>query len=206
MGGFGCAPPVQLNPMSVHPATAFTYEDYVDLPDDGRRYEIVDGEVHVTPAANTRHQDIVGWVFRRIADHLDLYGGGRVFVAPYDVVLSPTTVVQPDVVFVAGADTHRITEANLQGRPTLVVEVLSDPRHDRVRKRKLYARFAVPEYWLVDPDGERVEVYRLAVEDYPTPTLLEAGARLTSDVLPGLTLNVAGLLAAGQLDGPGRAV
>lgn len=184
--------------MSVHPATPWTYEDYLDLPDDGRRYEIVDGEVHVTPAANTRHQDIVGWIFRRIADHLDHEGGGRVFVAPYDVVLSSTTVVQPDVVFVAEAETQWITKANLQGRPTLAVEVLSDARHDRVRKRKLYARFAVPEYWLVDPDGERVEVYRLVGENYPTPTLLEAGATLVSDVLPGLSLDVTRLLAAGQ--------
>jgi Uma2 family endonuclease len=148
--------------MSVRPSRPWTYEDYLDFPDDGKRYEIVDGEVHVTPAPLFRHQDIVLFVARKVADHLDRHGGGRVFIAPADVILSPTDVVQPDVLFVAGADIHRITPANLQGPPTLAVEVLSDPRHDRVRKRRLYAHFGVPEYWLVDPDGERVEVYRLA--------------------------------------------
>lgn len=183
--------------MSVRPATPWTYDDYVDLPDDGKRYELVEGEVHVTPAANTRHQDLVGWVFRRIADHVEHHGGGRVFVAPYDVVLSDTNVVEPDVLFVADADTQRITKANLQGPPTLAVEVLSDPRHDRVRKRQLYARYGVEEYWIVDPDGERVEVYRLEDGQYPTPTLLEAGTTLTTDLLPRLALDVAALLGAG---------
>jgi len=183
--------------MSVHPATPWTYEDYVDFPDDGKRYEILDGEVHVTPAANTRHQDIVLWIAVQLHQHVHAHGGGRVFVAPYDVVLSQTDVVEPDVLFVADADAHRITKANLQGPPTLAVEVLSDPRHDRVRKRHLYARFGVKEYWIVDPDGERVEVHVLAGEQYPTPTLLEAGTVLTTDLLPGLSIDVAELLAAG---------
>lgn len=183
--------------MSVHPATPWTYEDYLDFPDDGKRYEIVDGEVYVTPAPLIRHQGIVGWLFVRMYEHVREHGGGRVFVAPVDVVLSPTDVVEPDVVFVADADTHRITRANIQGPPTLAVEVLSDPRHDRVRKRRLYARFGVVEYWLVDPDGERVEVYRLAGDQYPTPTLLEAGTALSTDLLPALSIDVAALLAAG---------
>lgn len=183
--------------MSVHPAP-WSYDDYVDFPDDGRRYEIVDGEVHVTPAANTRHQDLVLFVVRRIADHVDRSGGGRVFVAPYDVVLSPNDVVQPDVLFVAHPATHRITTANLQGPPTLAVEVLSDARHDRVRKRQLYARYGVEEYWIIDPDGERVEVYGLADGRYPTPTLLEAGATLATGLLPGLSIDVTELLAAGR--------
>ncbi len=184
--------------MSVHPASPWTYEDYLDLPDDEKRYEIVDGEVRVTPAANTRHQDIVGWVFVHLYQHVVASGAGRVFVAPYDVVLSPTDVVEPDVLFVAAAEAHRITAANLGGPPTLAVEVLSDPRHDRVRKRRLYARFGVPEYWLVDPDGERVEVYRLEGDRYPVPTLLEAGDGLSTDLLAGLSLDVGELLGAGR--------
>jgi Uma2 family endonuclease len=183
--------------MSVRPATPWTYEDYLDFPDDGKRYEIVDGEVFVTPAPNLRHQDIVGRLYRQIADHLDLHGGGRVFIAPVDVVLSPTNVVEPDIVFVANADNDRITPANLQGPPTLAVEVLSEARHDRVRKRRLYAQFGVAEYWIVDPESERAEVYRLDGQTYPTPTLLEAGSALTTELLPGLSIDVATLLAAG---------
>jgi Uma2 family endonuclease len=183
--------------MSVRPAIPWTYEDYLDFPDDGKRYELVDGEVFVTPAPNVRHQDIVGWLFRRIGDHVERHGGGRVFVAPLDVVLSPTDVVEPDILFVASADAKRITAANLQGPPTLAVEVLSNPRHDRVRKRQLYAHFGVAEYWIVDPEGERMEVYRLDGQTYPPPTLLEAGTTLTTELLPGLSIDVATLLAAG---------
>ena len=183
--------------MSVRPATPWTYEDYLDFPDDGKRYEIVDGEVFVTPAPNTRHQDIVGLLFRRLGNHVEQHGGGRIFVAPYDAVLSPTDVVQPDIVFVSDTASNLITPANLQGPPTLAVEVLSDARHDRVRKRRLYAQFGVAEYWIVDPDGERVEVYRLEGQRYPTPTLLEAGTQLTTALLPGFSVEVAALLAAG---------
>jgi Uma2 family endonuclease len=183
--------------MSVRPASPWTYEDYLDFPDDGKRYEIVDGEVYVTPAPNVRHQNIVLFLARQVADHLDRHGGGRVYVAPLDVVLSPTDVVEPDVLFVADGDAHRLTPANLQGPPTLAVEVLSDARHDRVHKRRLYAKFGVAEYWIVDPDGERVEVYRLADGEYPTPTLFEAGTVLTTDLLPGLSIDVTALLAAG---------
>ncbi len=183
--------------MSVRPATPWTYEDYLHFPDDGKRYEIVEGEVFVTPAPNMRHQDIVGWLFVRLYQHVDRHGGGRVYVAPVDVVLSPTNVVEPDILFVADADKDRITRANLQGPPTLAVEVLSDARHDRVRKRRLYAQFGVAEYWIVDPDGERVEVHRLAGQEYPTPTLLEAGTELTTVLLPGLSIDVTALLNAG---------
>lgn len=184
--------------MSVRPASPWTYEDFLDFPDDGKRYEIVEGEVFVTPAPNVRHQDIVGWLFVRMYTHVERHGGGRVFVAPVDVVLSPTNVVEPDIVFVADADKDRLTPANLQGPPTLAVEVLSEARHDRVRKRRLYAKFGVAEYWIVDPVGERVEVYRLDGQTYPTPTLLEAGTELASGLLPGFSIDVAPLLAVGR--------
>lgn len=152
----------------------------------------------MTPASNTRHQDTLGRVFVRLHEHVEHHGGGRVIIGPIDAVLSSTNVVQPDIVFVADADRQRITEANLQGPPTLAVEVLSDPRHDRVRKRRLYAQFGVAEYWIVDPEGERVEVYRLDGQSYPTPTLLEAGTELTTGLLPGFSIDVATLLAAGS--------
>ena len=181
--------------MSLRTTSPFTYEDFVHFPDDGQRYELVDGEVYVTPSPSTCHQDIVLRLARRIADHLDRHGGGRVYVSPLDVVLSSTDVVEPDVVFVAEADAGKITRSNIQGAPTLAIEVLSDPRHDRVRKRRLYARFGVPEYWIVDPDGDRVEVHRLEDGGYGAPIVFEPGATITSALLPGLEIDVADLLA-----------
>ena len=182
--------------MAVLPRSKLTYGDYASFPDDGIRRELIDGEVHVTPSPVTRHQRIALRMARSLADHVDAHHAGEVFVAPYDVVLSRHDVVQPDVLFVATLDTGIVTEANIQGSPTLVVEVVSDPRMDRVRKRELYARHGVPEYWIVDPDADRVEVYRLeGGASYPKPSILEPGDALGSPSLSQLSIDVAGLLA-----------
>jgi Uma2 family endonuclease len=91
-----------------------------------------------------------------------------------------------------------VTEPNLKGAPSLVVEVLSDPRTDRVGKRALYARAGVIEYWIVDPDADRVEVYRLHQESYGKPAVAEAGDVLRTDLLPGLEVDVADLVRSGR--------
>src|SRR5947209_1355320 len=190
--------------MALHTTSPFTYDDFVTFPDDGQRYELIDGEVYVTPAPNTRHQDVVLRLAVLLYQHVERHGGGRVYVAPTDVVLSTTNVVEPDVLFLTDAEIAKITRPNIQGAPRLAIEVLSDPRHDRVRKRRLYARFGVPEYWIVDPDSERVEVNRLACvagtpcaegDDYPSPTIVEPGSILTTELLPGLEIDVGALLA-----------
>ncbi len=180
--------------MAVRPQPKLTYQDYLLFPDDGRRRELIEGEVYVTPSPNTRHQDIVGFVYRRIGNHLESHGGGRVFVAPYDVVLSDADVVQPDVIFVSDADAGVITKANIQGVPTLLIEVVSDPRLDRRIKHSLYARYGVPEYWVVDPDADRVEVFSLTDQGYAKPEILEPKETLSTEALPGLIIDLADLL------------
>lgn len=183
--------------MSVDLGRPWTYDDYAALPDDGKRYEIVHGVLYEMPAANTRHQDIVVWVLVSLYTHVRDNGLGRVYVAATDVVLSSTNVVQPDVLFLADAVTDRITKPNIQGPPTLAVEVLSDPRHDRVRKRALYEDFGVEEYWIVDAGGEKVEVYTLRDRRYGDPSVLRPGDTLTTGLLPGLSIDVGELLSAG---------
>ncbi len=182
--------------MAVTNRRRLTWDDFVVLPDEGR-WEVFDEECHRTPAPNTRHQVLVGRLYLAFANHVRRHGGGQVFVAPLDVVLSldPLAVVEPDLVVVADADADIVGEANIKGAPTLLVEVLSDPRRDRVRKRALYARHGVPEYWIVDPVADRVEVHRLSGDAYPTPALVEPGATLAVTALPGLTVDVAELLA-----------
>ncbi len=184
--------------MSSHVGKIWTYDDYAALPDDGHRYEVIDGELFMTPAANIRHQDILGWVFVQLYNHVRAHGGGKVFVSAVDVVLSPTNVVQPDVLFVSDADRERVTAPNVQGAPTLAVEVLSDARHDRVRKRRLYEQFGVREYWIADPHRRQVEVYRLEGGAYPSPAVFNAGDTLTTPLLPGLGLDVETLLSGGE--------
>jgi Uma2 family endonuclease len=171
-----------------------TYADYAALPDDGRRFELIDGELFEMAAPSTRHQDIVVRLCALFFEHVRRHGG-RVYVAPCDVVLGDTVTVQPDVVYLSDADAHRITAPNIQGPPTLVVEVLSVVRHDLVRKRELYARLAIREYWVVHPDADRVEVFHLTDGAYAKPLVLEPGEVLATELVPGLAMDVGELLA-----------
>lgn len=179
--------------MAVEPRRRLTYDDYVAFPDDGLRRELIDGVLHVTPSPNRRHQRIVGDVFGEIRLFLKGHGGGEVFVAPLDVVFSRHDVVEPDVLVVLDDRASILTDANVQGAPSLVVEVLSDERRDRVTKRDLYARFGVPEYWVVDPDGDRVEVFRRPGAAHGEPLLLAPPEALTTPLLPGLAIDLAEL-------------
>jgi len=186
---------VSLEVMVLEPHRLLTYEDYVAFPDDGIRREIIDGEVYELSAPKVRHQRVVGRLFRALADHVDAHAGGEVFISPIDVLLGKHDIVQPDVVFVADDRAAIVTEPNLVGTPTLLAEVVSDPRHDRVRKRALYARAGVVEYWIVDPDADRIEVHHLAEGRYGKPEIIEPGETLTTGLLPGIRLDVTTLLA-----------
>ncbi len=140
-----------------------TYDDYLNLPDDGKRHEIVDGEHFMTPAPQTRHQ-IASRNLQRVLDRFvserDL---GEVLDAPIDVVLSDTTVVQPDLIFIRRERQHIIKRNFIEGPPGLIVEILSPggERLDRQTKMKAYALLGVPEYWLVDYEARTLEQYVL---------------------------------------------
>jgi Uma2 family endonuclease len=181
--------------MALPSEVMLTYADFAALPDDGVRRELLEGEIVVSPSPNTRHQNVLGRLFVAFANHLAVHGGGQVFVAPYDVVLDEHTVVEPDLVFLGDTDLDIITEANVQGVPTLVAEVVSHSRTDRVRKRDLYSRHGIGEYWVVDPDADRVEVSRLTAgggetHTYPKPELFEVGERVSPGCLPALFIEL----------------
>ena len=119
------------------------------------------------------------------------------FPAPLDVVLSEDNVVQPDLLYVRAGNEERVGAAFISGAPDLVVEISSSStrRLDLQRKRELYERFAVPEYWYVDLEAERVEIYRLNGGRYPAPQLRYPGEILESTQLPGFEMSVAASLA-----------
>lgn len=175
------------------PPLKLTYEDYLHLPEDGKRHELIDGDHYVTPAPFTRHQILLANLFRALDRWVDERALGRVLPAPVDVVLSEVDVVQPDLLFLAREHLERLTEANVQGPPDLVVEILSEStrRTDEITKRHLYERYGVPEYWIVDPVLEAVKVYRGAPgERYARASELsrEAGDVLSTPLLPDLTV------------------
>jgi Uma2 family endonuclease len=175
--------------------TKFTYEDLKLIPPDRNRYEIVDGELFVTPAPRTLHQRIVGNIFAALHQYVRRHRLGEAFVAPVDVVFATGTVLEPDVLFVSSSRLHYIGEDNLSGAPDLAVEVISEStkRLDREVKLKQYALYGVSECWLVDPEGKTVEVFRLEEEEYELAARLGFGDTLTSPLFPGLELSVASL-------------
>jgi Uma2 family endonuclease len=182
----------------VKPAIAgmkLTYDDLLLFPDDGKRHEIIDGEHHVTPTPNIRHQSIVGAFHLLIATHLETHPLGRIFLSPLDVVFSDFDVVEPDLLYVSHARDEALTGVHVRGVPELVIEIASKGtrKRDETIKRRLYERVGVSEYWIVDPEIDVVRVYRRAADGFARPTELsrEAGDVLTTALLPGLGLPLA---------------
>ena len=145
-----------------------TYDDYLELPDDGKRYEIIDGELHVTPAPTPRHQRISRKVQWELMAALEKKGQGEVFDAPVDVLFDDENLAQPDLIYIPKRRSGIVGEKNIQGAPYLVVEILSPStrRRDVLVKSALYARFEVPFYWIVDPDIDQIEVFQLQGNAY----------------------------------------
>lgn len=174
-----------------------TYHDYLLLPEDSNRYEIIDGDLFMTPSPATRHQRIS----RRLLVCLDRFVQerrlGEVFDAPIDVLLSDTDVVVPDLVFVSRERTKIVTEKNIKGAPDLLIEILSPSTagRDRDIKMKRYAKFKVPEYWIVDPDACSVEIFRLGAGGYRLRASGRRTGTLDSPTLPGLELDIRTLFA-----------
>jgi len=147
---------------------ALTYRDYAALPDDGKRYEIHDGELSVMSAPTLQHQIVSANLFRVLDAHVRARNLGLVLYAPLDVILVDTTVLQPDLVYLDPERLSAGSQRGVEGPPTLVVEILSPTTAttDRTTKRGLYARYGVPYFWLVDPEARMVESHVLRGGEY----------------------------------------
>lgn len=181
--------------MATQPQTGLTYMDLQAFPEDNLRRELIDGELVVTAAPATRHQEVVLELGARLLAHAK-HHGGKVFPAPTDVYLSEANVVEPDLLFVGAEHLDRVEDRFVRGAPDVAVEVSSPStrRLELVRKRELYERFGVPEYWYVDLEAERVEIYRLEEGRYGLPRLCVRGTLLESAGVPGFSLLIDDLL------------
>lgn len=170
--------------------TRLTYEDYCLLPNNGRRYEIIDGDLFATASPLWRHQDVLSNLLLQLSAFVQKQRLGKVVTGPMDVAFSSNDVVQPDLLYVSKARVSVITARNVPGAPDLVVEVLSEgtAQIDRTTKLKLYARYGVAEYWVVDPATCRVEIYRSASRGYELAAQLDSTQTLTSPLFPGFAL------------------
>ena len=175
-------------------STHLTYDDYVEFPDDGKRHEIIEGDHYMTPAPRTKHQRVSGNLATAMISFSKKHHLGLVLTAPCDVIFSDENVVQPDLLFVSAARAAIVTEANIQGAPDLIIEILSESsrKKDEVTKRKLYERFGVQEYWVVDPELEIVKIFKLAQQKYGRAVELskEANDVLATELLAGFSFAV----------------
>ena len=141
----------------------WTYADYARLPDDGNRYEVIDGEVLVTPAPTPRHQHVLATLLIALRPYVEREGLG-VVLPDVDLLFVTGQFLRPDLVFVPDAARGGITDRGVEEPPGLVVEILSPTSSsiDRVKKPRRYGDFGVPEYWVVDPEERVVWTWRFA--------------------------------------------
>ena len=184
------------NMAAPRPDVRFTLEDYRALP-EGSRVQLVGGELLVSPSPTRRHQLILIRLASALHAFVEARGLGQVLAAPMDVVLSDHDVPQPDIVFVSTARSAALVPEGVRGAPDLCVEILS-PRSaafDRGPKRKLYALHGVIEYWIVDGDANRIELYRLQEDPAAPRRTFEAAEKLETPILPGFEIDLAALFS-----------
>jgi Uma2 family endonuclease len=166
-----------------------SYADLQQAPEDGRRYELYNGEVFVVPAPIPRHQRVVQNLEVRLLSYVQSRGG-LVLASPIDIVFSEFDVVQPDIVFFC-RDRVQLVDPDraIRDAPDLGVEVLSPSTAatDRGKKMQMLARYGVPEYWLVDPLARTLEIYRLSADAYALEQIASEDDIARSQIIPDLS-------------------
>lgn len=170
----------------------YTYQDYLNLPNDRNRYEIINGELIMTPAPKIIHQDISRNIEIELALFVRKHKLGKVYYAPCDIVLSNENVVQPDILFISKENMDIITEDNIQGAPDIVIEILSPSTgyYDLVAKKDIYETFGVKEYWIVDPKKQWVEIYIMKEKKYNLHRRADKTGKIQSHLLKEFEIDI----------------
>jgi Uma2 family endonuclease len=173
----------------------WTYEDYCVLPQDFNRHEIIEGDHIVTPSPAIRHQRVSKNLQFLLESYIRSHDLGVLLDAPTDLLLASTSVVVPDLLFIRKDRMHIFTEANVQGAPDLVVEILSPltAAIDRGGKMALYAKYDVPHYWIVDSIRLTMETYELEATHYSVVAQFGRDEIARSSLFPGLEMSLAEL-------------
>ncbi|MEM9390742.1 MAG: Uma2 family endonuclease [Bacteroidota bacterium] len=175
--------------LTIDRSKVWTIEDYLQL--DVELCQLIDGNLVMTPAPNTEHQRIIGKL--HILLHPFLGDREEVLLSPIDVFLNKKNIYQPDIVFVARENSHLISKRGLEGAPDLIIEVISPSNSfiDRYTKKKAYFKFAVKEYWIVDPANKSLEIYLLSQKnrDEPYSFVVNEG-KVTSTIIKNLNFDL----------------
>ena len=186
--------------MATKPAIRhWTYDEYARLPDDGKRYEVIAGDIYMSPSPRPQHQRALSRLNTALDSFSEEHGVGQVYPGPIDLLLADTDYLVPDLAFVLNERTGIVSNRGIEGAPDLVVEIISPSSvlRDRGLKRERYAQFGVPLYWVVDIELRHVEVYRLA--ENPNGPAEIVSDRLVWQPVPGgpsLTLSVPHIVGA----------
>jgi len=181
--------------MSARIEPLMTVEDLDAMPEDGNRYEVIEGELFVSRAPALPHQLLSGDIFANLWIYLRANPIGRVVATP-GLVFDQFSGVIPDIVFFAhGRADEIISGGRLIAAPDIAIEILSrgseNVARDRVAKRQLYAKHGVKEYWIVDGENRAIEIYRLGTKGLELAVVLRVGDEITSPLLPGFSCPVA---------------
>jgi Uma2 family endonuclease len=173
----------------------WTYQEYVELDDD-KRYEIIEGELLMSPAPNFQHQIIsrdLGTILWGYVQQKDL---GEVVFAPLDVILDEENVVEPDIVFIAKENLAIVHAKGIIGSPDVLIEILSPSSlyRDKYQKKELYERFKVKEYWIVDPANSTIEVFVLQETGYTLFSFAAEKGKIQSKVIEGFEVEIAEIM------------
>src|SRR5262245_39997816 len=170
-----------------------TYDDYRATPNDGRRYELVEGEIRMAPSPGTQHQRITLDLAVVLYAHVKERRLGQILIAPLDVILDRGTVVQPDLLFVSTPRLGVVSKRGIEGPPDLVVEILSESTQsfDRGAKQQAYARYGVDHYWIVDPEARPLSEHVRSGNDYALHVTHTAPAVCRTTLFPDLELDLA---------------
>jgi Uma2 family endonuclease len=171
-----------------------THHDLDATPDDGNRYELIDGVLHVSPFPNSSHQNVATQLVSILNEYVRKRKLGKVFAANLKVVLDEPTGVGPDVVYISEARLQGLAPDGYYGAPDLLIEVLSSkPALDVVVKKQKYARAGVPHYWMVDPEKRTLRAYRLEGGEYHLAAEAAGEATFEPSLFPGLVIPLADL-------------
>jgi len=175
--------------MTIATQIKLTYEDIRQLPEDGKRHELIEGEHYMSPAPKTKHQRVITNLMRLISVFVHNNKLGQVFAAPTDVVFSESAMTEPDLIFVSRAKENIIGEDYIDGTPDLLVEILSPSSTNRDHKIKfhLYEKHGVREYWIVSPEAENVQVFILREGKFELLGNFSGAQEIQSRVLVGFT-------------------
>lgn len=173
----------------------WSYDEYHTLGDN-QRYEVIDGELLMLPAPDTQHQAWIRELTLSLGSHIKARSLGQLFPSPIDIVLDSENIVQPDLTFIGRSALGTIGKKSIVGVPSLVIEIVSLPTIgvDRYKKRRLYSRFGINEFWVVDPGNAAVEVLVLNGQDYDLISVAARQGALRSTVLEGFEVDVAELI------------